>query len=277
MALILAVVGAALLAGAAGWAMGIRSGSGRWERILSELLGELKRGSVKTPGPDDPPALAAIRRALADGWVPRGEPGGEGPPESLFRRVTTYLERSVALPLTRGLELGGPALRASAREALDALDDLAFHAEPRPVSDRALDNLTRVVQEVIREYASEFDNPVRLRAPDAPVRAALDPEAFKDALYMVLVNAGRFGGREPVEVSLEVEGRDTRILVRDRGPGFSAEALERALEPFYSTEPGSLGLGLTHVRQVVLAHGGDLRLRNREEGGGEVEILLPRG
>lgn len=277
MGVILAVVGAAVLSGATGWALGVRSGSGRWERLLADLVGELRRGAVKTAGPEDPPSLADVRRALAEGWSSRVEAGSEPEASSLFHRLTTYLGRSVVEPLTRGLELGGPALRASAREALDALDDLAFHAEPRPVSDRALDNLTRVVQEVIREYASEFDNPVRLRAPDAPVRAALDPEAFKDALYMVLVNAGRFGGAEPVEVSLDVDGRDTRILVQDRGPGFSAEALERALEPFYSTDPGSLGLGLTHVRQVVLAHGGDLRLRNREEGGGEVEILLPRG
>jgi signal transduction histidine kinase len=277
MEVILAVVVAAVLAGGAGWALGVRSGSGGRSRELVALAEELRRGGVKTPGPEDAPAIAELRRVLAAGWAPRGGSGDEPPGESLLRRVTTYLERSVSQPLARGLELGGPALRAGAREALDALDDLAFHAEARPVADRALDNLTRVVQEVIREYASEFQTPVRLRAPDTPVRAALDAEAFKDALYMVLVNAGRFGGSEPVEVSLEVEGRDTRVLVRDRGPGFLPEALERALEPFYSTEPGSLGLGLTHVRQVVLAHGGDLRLRNREEGGGEVEILLPRG
>lgn len=276
MAVILAVA-TAVVAGAAGWFLGSRSGLDRAGRWMAELDAELRRGAVRAPGPEDVPAVAEVRRTILASWVPRVGADDAGSPADLFRRITGYLDRSVASPLADGIESGGEVLAARAREALDALDDLAFHAQERPVSDRALDNLTRVVQEVIREYASEFGNPVRLRAPDAPVRAALDAEAFKDALYMVLVNAGRFGGREAVQVVLDPEGREIRLLVQDRGPGFSPEALERALEPFYSTDPGSLGLGLTHVRQVVMAHGGDLRLRNRPEGGGEVEIVLPRG
>ncbi len=276
MGAILAAVAAAVLAGSVAWALGIRKGTARSAREWEALADELGRGAVRTPGPEDSPGASEVRRALASGWAALGDEVNASSPDALFRRVSAYLQGAVVAPLSRGLDLGGPALRSAAREALDALDDLAFHADARPTADRALDNLTRVVQEVIREYASEFETPVRLRAPDAPVRAALDVEAFKDALYMVLVNAGRFGGGEPVEVALETEGREIRLSVRDRGPGFSPEALERALEPFFSTDPGSLGLGLTHVRQVILAHGGDVRLRNRAEGGGEVEILLHR-
>jgi len=78
-----------------------------------------------------------------------------------------------------------------------------------------------------------------------------------------------------VEVEIAPRAGDVLVVVRDRGAGFSADALARGTEPFYSTDRGSLGLGLTHVRQVVLAHGGDLTLRNREGGGGEVEVTLP--
>lgn len=271
---LLAGVGAVAGAGV-GWLLGYRGGRERALQAVGELAEELRRGAVRSAGPSDPPALAGVRRALNEGWSPQQVV--EGSPEALLRRVTRYLDEAVRTPLKEGLDAGGPGLRRAVRAALDAVEDLAFHAEVRPVVDRARENLTRAVQEVMREYASEFSTPVRLRAPDQPVEAALDTEAFKDALYMVLVNGGRFGGPDPVEIVLEPQGREIRILVRDRGPGFSHEALERALEPFWSSEPGALGLGLTHVRQVVLAHGGDLRLRNREEGGGEVEILLPRG
>jgi two-component system C4-dicarboxylate transport sensor histidine kinase DctB len=70
------------------------------------------------------------------------------------------------------------------------------------------------------------------------------------------------------------EGR-VRIFVRDRGPGFSADALRQALHPFYSTSPGGLGLGLPYARMAVKAQGGEVILRNREEGGAEVELILP--
>ena len=57
------------------------------------------------------------------------------------------------------------------------------------------------------------------------------------------------------------------IEVRDRGPGFTPAALENALVPFYSTKETGTGLGLTLCREIVEAHGGRLRIANREGGG----------
>jgi signal transduction histidine kinase len=47
------------------------------------------------------------------------------------------------------------------------------------------------------------------------------------------------------------------------------------MSPFYSTAPGGLGLGLPYARLAVKAQGGDLIIRNRDDGGAEVEIVLP--
>ena len=71
--------------------------------------------------------------------------------------------------------------------------------------------------------------------------------------------------------------RGISIEVRDRGPGFSAMALENALVPFYSTKETGTGLGLTLCREIVEAHGGRLRIANREGGGALVSLWLPDG
>jgi signal transduction histidine kinase len=272
---VLIVVAAALLAGGVGWFMGGQRAATLFRNEIGRLQAELDGGGLRAPGPDELPEVASLRRVLGVAWAHRPSEAALGSSEAALRRVGGYLRRTVADPLSRGLAGDDEELRRRTRAALDAVDDLVFHSEVIPVTDRAHEDVTRCVQEVMKEFSAEFETPVRLQAPERAVRAPLDPEAFKDALYMLLVNAGRFGASEVVEVEIEPRAADVLVVVRDRGAGFSADALARGTEPFYSTDSGSLGLGLTHVRQVVLAHGGDLTLRNREGGGGEVEVMLP--
>lgn len=70
---------------------------------------------------------------------------------------------------------------------------------------------------------------------------------------------------------------DAQLLVRirDHGPGLSAEALEQALNPFFSTKPDGLGLGLAVCRTILEAHRTSLQMWNRPEGGAEFSFQLP--
>ncbi|MEZ4389159.1 MAG: response regulator [Candidatus Krumholzibacteriia bacterium] len=72
-------------------------------------------------------------------------------------------------------------------------------------------------------------------------------------------------------------GTYTSLVVRDTGTGVSPEILDRVFEPFFTTkEVGKgTGLGLATIHGIVSQHGGWVGLRNRPEGGCEVEILLP--
>ena len=66
-----------------------------------------------------------------------------------------------------------------------------------------------------------------------------------------------------------------RFRVLDRGAGLSDEASAKALLPFYTSKPGSSGLGLPLCREIVEAHGGRLRLERRKGGGTAVVCWIP--
>ena len=71
------------------------------------------------------------------------------------------------------------------------------------------------------------------------------------------------------------------IFVDDNGPGMPAEMIEDMFAPFTRAEAsrnratGGSGLGLTIARAIARAHGGDVTLENRKEGGLRAVISLP--
>ena len=65
------------------------------------------------------------------------------------------------------------------------------------------------------------------------------------------------------------------ISVSDDGPGLSAKDLERIFDPFVSTKPTGIGLGLSICRRIVESHDGLISVGNRDAGGVEFTIRLP--
>jgi nitrogen fixation/metabolism regulation signal transduction histidine kinase len=110
-----------------------------------------------------------------------------------------------------------------------------------------------------------------------PVRAAsFDTAQVEQALINLLKNARESGSDSAaIELAVQLVPQGFAIEVRDRGPGFTQAALENALVPFYSTKETGTGLGLTLCREIVEAHGGRLRIANRDGGGAVVTLFLP--
>jgi signal transduction histidine kinase len=74
-------------------------------------------------------------------------------------------------------------------------------------------------------------------------------------------------------VSLEPEG--VRVGVRDTGPGLSPESLSRLFEPFYTTKPEGMGMGLSICRSIIEAHGGRLWATRCEPRGALLQFTIP--
>ena len=105
----------------------------------------------------------------------------------------------------------------------------------------------------------------------------LDPGMVQDAMLNLVLNArDACGNSGQITISAHAIGRIwAEITVSDTGPGFSPEALEKALNPFFTTKgsDGS-GLGLPMVYDTVKLAGGDLNLRNTQSGA-SVVMRLP--
>jgi len=106
------------------------------------------------------------------------------------------------------------------------------------------------------------------------------PLALRRCLTNLVDNAIRYGKRATVAAQDGEERVTIRVL--DEGPGIPEQELEHAFEPFFrgessrSRETGGTGLGLGIARNIARAHGGDLTLKNRTEGGLEAILSLPR-
>lgn len=117
-----------------------------------------------------------------------------------------------------------------------------------------------------------------VKLPDAPAEAGyFDPVQFEQVAINLLKNASEAGGDpSAIEVSIAVSSDGAvDFEVRDRGPGFSSEALSSALLPLYTTKERGSGMGLALCREIVEAHGGGISIANRPDGGALVRVRLP--
>lgn len=106
-----------------------------------------------------------------------------------------------------------------------------------------------------------------------------DPLALRRMVTNLVENALKYGKRAHVQVR---NARTHCVLwVDDDGPGIDPEQSEQLLLPFVRGESsrnrdtGGIGLGLAVANGIVLAHGGELQLDNRSEGGLRVSVRLP--
>ena len=81
--------------------------------------------------------------------------------------------------------------------------------------------------------------------------------------------------RTTVKVSLFKAGGNMGISVSDKGEGIAKKNLDRIFEPFFSTRPDRVGLGLTFAKRVVEEHGGRIQVESRLKRGTTVILTFP--
>jgi signal transduction histidine kinase len=76
-------------------------------------------------------------------------------------------------------------------------------------------------------------------------------------------------------IRTEAYGRMVKVSVRDSGPGFTPEKIEKLFQPFYTTKRDGLGMGLSICRSIVEAHQGHLWAENNSGGGATFSFTVP--
>jgi signal transduction histidine kinase len=147
----------------------------------------------------------------------------------------------------------------------------------RPAKVELMALLERVVNDLSLQAAAAGANVVLV--PHDPVEGFWDEFRIEQVVVNLLTNALRYGGGGAVEVSVQTEGCNARISVRDHGKGIAPDFLERIFEPYErgakSGEPKGLGLGLYISRQLALSHGGQLTVESTPGEGATFSLILP--
>jgi signal transduction histidine kinase len=215
------------------------------------------------------------------------------------QRIEDLVRANRSLLANASHELRSPLARLKMAVAMMENAPDARRAGLRDEIDRDIRELDALVEEVLLASrldarAAIADDPVDLLGLAAEecarVDAGLDAGAavpllrgderlLRRALRNLLENARRYGGEE-VALRMTREGPWVRLQVEDRGPGVPAELRERIFEPFYrlpghAEQAGGVGLGLSLVRQIARAHGGEVRCEAREGGGSRFVLALP--
>jgi C4-dicarboxylate-specific signal transduction histidine kinase len=122
---------------------------------------------------------------------------------------------------------------------------------------------------------------VRMRLADGLPLILADRVQLQQVMLNLIINAveamsGASEGKRELLISTEKTRSDAVLVaVRDSGPGLAPAAVERLFEPFHTTKPGGLGLGLSICRSIVEAHGGRLWASANIPGGAVFQFTVP--
>jgi nitrogen fixation/metabolism regulation signal transduction histidine kinase len=173
------------------------------------------------------------------------------------------------------------------------VDDFRQYARVPPATLVSVD-LNALVEEVAALYGADHeasaDASLRLElARDLP-HIAGDSTQLRQVIHNLLANAQeaaahghnarhRAGPRVTVRTeTVRAAGgaQAARLTVEDNGPGFTANILRRAFEPYVTTKPSGTGLGLPIVKKIVDEHDARIDLANLGTGGASVSIVFRR-
>jgi len=157
------------------------------------------------------------------------------------------------------------------------VDDFAVYArQPRPGQMQPVD-LSALLLDVLALYDNLRPHVV-LNLPSAPVVVQGEPTRLRQVLHNLLQNAidAQSERADPsYAIGIEAQQGEAVLSVADGGPGFPADVIDHAFEPYVTTKPKGTGLGLAIVRKIVDEHAGRVFIANLVPHGARVTVALP--
>ena len=202
------------------------------------------------------------------------------------------LIEKLSLPDADVLKRGTSTIVSQVAAMKRMVDDFRDYARvpPARLSPLALNTL---VEEVAALYGADAGGHGAIQLSLRPGLPLIEGDAtqLRQVIHNLLVNsqdalAGRSNARIQVRTELvEIEeastkARAVRLAVEDNGPGFPANILRRAFEPYVTSKSGGTGLGLAMVKKIVDEHGARIEVVNRggagQSSGAIVTIVFRR-
>jgi len=161
------------------------------------------------------------------------------------------------------------------------LRDLLQYSHPSPGPPRPV-NVSEVLRESIDSFAPRLAQAgisldrVGLEGTAAMVTG--DRPLLMQAFNGIISNAMEAmpnGGKITAACRVDNVRRAVSVVISDTGPGMSGERLAQAFQPFRTTKPKGLGIGLSLVKSTLERYGGEVRIDSRPEEGTRVELVLP--
>lgn len=167
------------------------------------------------------------------------------------------------------------------RESLDRCEMVLRHMSGAQLQPDRLElepvDIPELVERVCSSFARVHEDATLHVSIDrrGPRRAVLPRVAFSQAILNLIDNALKSAGpHEPVEVIVRSPGGRIDVSVLDRGPGWPDLVRSHLGEPFVTTRPKGVGLGLYYVHSLSEALGAEFSLEDRPEGGAVARISL---
>ena len=164
-----------------------------------------------------------------------------------------------------------------AADVIRHLRGLAERGEPR----REALSIHDTIHQVLRLLASEIDGRgITVDLDLAPALPLVEADAvlIQQVLLNLLDNACNAVADKPAgerQVSLVTRTKGDMVLLEVTDNGSGLADLDRVFEPFYSTKPDGLGMGLPIVRSIVNSHGGRVSIESTPGRGTTIRVSLP--
>lgn len=162
----------------------------------------------------------------------------------------------------------------------DLLDISRIEAGKLAYSFERLD-ISKLVGEIVERYHEHFlaeGTPLSF-ATTGSVTIRGDKYRLEQVLLNLLTNAGKYGAKKPIEVSLKNTGPFIQIDVKDHGIGIPPDKINKVFERFEravsSKSITGLGLGLYITREIVKAHNGRISVVSEMGKGSTFTVVLP--
>jgi signal transduction histidine kinase len=186
-------------------------------------------------------------------------------------------------PAKRFVELFASADRQVNRLArlVEDLLDVSKLGTGKPALELDSFDLAELARQVVERYRPDWTkagSEVLVNAKQ-PVVGRWDRRQIEQAMENLLKNAIKYGAGRPIEVTVCEASGFAKLSVRDYGIGIATEDHERIFERFERAVPvahfGGLGLGLHISKELVRAHGGNIRVESHLGEGACFTIELP--